>query len=197
MSRQPLSATLFKLHDPSNTGIAGSPLYRPVLNKFIAAVEPPSRVPRLRRQGAAGSRSMARLMGVAVGSNRARAEFKTGLHSRSLGLQTSDWHLRQFEVCPAKCELRYISNRKLSPDDDTESQYAPGFKHIGFIQAHTRVKTVPTIETVNEFGEKLCLWPFEVTFCNEEAMVGEKTCVIGEKCVCVSVSARTRARVRD
>ena len=39
MSRQPLSATLFKLHDPSNTGIAGSPLYRPVLNKFIAAVE--------------------------------------------------------------------------------------------------------------------------------------------------------------
>jgi len=39
MSRQPLSATLYKLHDPSNTGILGSPLYRRVPKKCI--LEPP------------------------------------------------------------------------------------------------------------------------------------------------------------
>ena len=39
---------------------------------------------------------------------------------RPLGLKANDWHLRQFEVCPATCELRYISNRKPGPDDDTE-----------------------------------------------------------------------------
>ena len=46
MSRQPLSATLYKLHDPSNTGILGSPLYRRVPKKCI--LEPPG-LGRLRR----------------------------------------------------------------------------------------------------------------------------------------------------
>jgi hypothetical protein len=46
MSKQPLSATLYKLYDPSNTGIVGSPLYRRVPKKCI--LEPPG-PGRLRR----------------------------------------------------------------------------------------------------------------------------------------------------
>ena len=41
MSRQPLSATLYKLHDPSNTGIVGSPLYRRVVKKRIVELSGP------------------------------------------------------------------------------------------------------------------------------------------------------------
>ncbi len=96
-----------------------------------------------------------------------------------LGLEAKDWHLRHVEVCPVMCELRYISSRKPGPDDYFESKHAPGFKSIDFIQSHTCVQTVPMVEALDELGEKLVLWPFEVTFCDEETMAGEKTYVFG------------------
>ena len=98
---------------------------------------------------------------------------------RPLGKEFSDWHLRQFEVCPVTCELRYISNRKHS-DLGRESKHAPGFKSIGFIQSSTEVKALHVIELVDQSSQKVSLWPFEVSFFNvQETMVGERTVVIG------------------
>ena len=90
-----------------------------------------------------------------------------------------DWHLRQFEICPVVCEVRYISNRKVS-DPFNESKHAPGFKRIGFIQSSTRVQAVESIHLVDAAGEKFQLWPFEITFYGlSHTMTGERTCVIG------------------
>ena len=70
---------------------------------------------------------------------------------RELGREMQDWHLRQFEICPVVCEVRYISNRKVS-DPFNESKHAPGFKRIGFIQSSTRVQAVESIHLVNAAG---------------------------------------------
>ena len=106
-------------------------------------------------------------------------ERRDGVTMRELGREMQDWHLRQFEICPVVCEVRYISNRKFN-DPFNESKHAPGFKRIGFIQSSTRVQAVESIHLVDAAGEKFQLWPFEITFYGlSHTMTGERTCVIG------------------
>jgi len=102
-----------------------------------------------------------------------------GSHTRPLGKEAPDWHLRHFEVCPVVSELRYISNRKNS-DPSTESRHAVGFKSLGFLQSTSTVKAIEKIELTDSNNEKFHLWPLEVSFFNlESTMAGERTFVIG------------------
>ena len=81
---------------------------------------------------------------------------------RPLGTDYKDWHLRQFEMCPAVCELRYVSNR-ISADSGPESKHAKGFKSIGFIQDTTKVAALDCIELRDSNSEKVHTWPFELS----------------------------------
>ena len=99
---------------------------------------------------------------------------------RPLGIEYKDWHLRQFEVCPTVCEVRYVSNRT-NTDSGNESKHARGFKSIGFIQDTTKVVALECIELKDTNSEKVHIWPFELTFFQQFGTTADqgRTYVIG------------------